>query len=418
MDVARALLKARLVAVALAVLAAACLALPHSARADLLRGVDYTTYSANSYGTPASDASLARLAQDGNSDVAILVTQYQADPTSTVIARAATTPTDASLLHAMRTARALGLRVTLKPQVDFLSGGWRGGITPTDPAAWFSSYEQMIDHYADLAREGGASMYEVGTELKSMSRPVYTARWEQLIAGVRERFGGRLTYAANYDEFQQIGFWRSLDYIGVDAYWPVASVSDQPVSALLGAWSSRGYLASLGRASVLNGKPVLFTEVGYRSVVGATIHPGIWDSVAPYDAQEQANAYEAVYEALASQPWFAGLFWWSWPAALPANAWNGGYAPIFKPAESVMTTWNGRLAAGADPFVPAPAPAAGPGRAPEVQAPGRAPRKPVKHGKRTGRGARSHRRHAKRHHRKKRGTGCARRAHSLRCRTR
>lgn len=422
MDCVRAPRKARLIAALLAGLTAACLALPRTASADWQRGVAYTAYSASAYGAPASDASLARLARDGNTDVAIVVTVYMAGPNSISVGATSSTPTDAGVLHAMQTARSLGLRVTLKPQVDLLVGGWRGGIAPTDPAAWFDSYEATIDHYADLARQGSASMYVIGTEFKSMTRPMYTARWQQLISGVRDRFDGRLTYAANWDEYQQVGFWGSLDYIGVDAYWPVATASDQPVSALFSAWGSRGYLASLQRESALAGKPVLFTEIGYRSVAGATIHPGIWDSVAPYDAQEQANAYEAAYEALASQPWFAGLYWWSWPAALPPNAWNGDYTPTYKPAESVMDSWNARLAAADAPAEPAPPTAPAP--TPVVPAPPAAPapaapRKPVtSHAKRSKKTARKHHKRAGRHTRKKRRSGCARRGHSLRCRSR
>lgn len=378
MDGVRAPRRARLVAVA--GLAAVCLAQPHAARAELQRGVAYTTYSANTYGAAASDASLARLAGDGNSHVAIVVTRYMANPYSIVVAPTASTPTDASILHAMQTAHAFGVSVTLKPQIDIRSGGWRGGIAPLDPSAWFNSYEATIDHYADLAREGGASLLVVGTEFKSMTGPLYTARWRQLIAGVRARFSGQLTYAANWDEFQRVGFWPSLDYIGVDAYWPVASSSDEPVSALVSAWTSRGYIASLGAVASRVGKPVLLTEVGYRSIVGATIHPGIWDSVGSYDPQEQANAYEAAYEALAGQPWFAGLYWWSWPAALPPDAENGDYTPTFKPAESVMKSWNASLApapVAADPVMSAPV-AAAPGQPPVTPVPVKSNQKPAK----------------------------------------
>lgn len=356
MDGVRAPHRARLIAAAIACVSLACVALPRVAAAEWERGMDYATYSADAYGTPASDASLARLAQDGNSAVSIVVTRYMASPIATTVAPTASTPTDASILHAMRTAHALGLSVTLKPQINLLSGGtWVGGIAPADPAAWFDSYEATLDHYADLAREGAASMLVVGTEIKPMTWPWYTSRWKQLIAGVRARFSGKLTYAANWDEFQHVGFWSDLDYIGVDAYWPLANAGDQPVAALLSAWTSRGYLTSLRNESLAVGKPVLFTEIGYRSVVGATIHPNIWDSVVPYDATEQANAYEAAYEALADKPWFAGLYWWSWPAALPPNAWNGDYVPAFKPAEGVLKSWNAKLASvAADPVEPAP----------------------------------------------------------------
>jgi Glycoside Hydrolase Family 113 len=341
----------------LAVLAA--MLAPAAASADWQRGVDYTTYSASTYGTQASDASLSRLASDGNDSVSIVVTQYMSDPFSTVIAPDPRTPTDASLLHAMQTAKALGLHVTLKPQIDVDTGSWRGALNPVSPDAWFTSYEAMIDHYADLAQQGGAGMLVVGTELKSLSGAAYTSRWEQIIAGIKQRFSGALTYAANFDEYWRVGFWGSLDYIGVDAYFPLSSGGGDSVQDLVSAWTSRGYTHTLQAVSQAFGRPVLFTEIGYRSVAGATVHPNIWDSSGAYDMSEQQNAYEAAFEVFAGQPWFAGMYWWSWPAALPPSGWNSDYTPTFKPSEDILRSWNGRLTpkSGTTPggvFKPAP----------------------------------------------------------------
>jgi glycosyl hydrolase family 113 len=120
---------------------------------------------------------------------------------------------------------------------------------------------------------------------------------------------------------------------------------DPPVSELVSAWSERGYVAALGQASALAGKPVLFTEIGYRSQPYAAAHPGVWDTFAPPDPQAQANAYEAAYEVFSGQPWFAGMYWWNWPALLPADGQDSDYPPILKPAENVMSAWNARLRA-------------------------------------------------------------------------
>jgi len=105
---------------------------------------------------------------------------------------------------------------------------------------------------------------------------------------------------------------------------------------------------------------------------------------------EQQNANEAAYEVFAGQPWFAGIYWWSWPATLPANGWNSDY----KPSEDVMRSWNARLArmSGTTPppdGVSKPAPPAAP----------TPPHKAKKHKKRhvakkKHRRAKKHRRHA------------------------
>jgi len=364
-----------------ALLALAMLAVPATAHADWQRGVDFTTYTASTYGTAASDASLARAAASGNDSVSIVITQYMDSATSNTIRANGATPTDASILHAMASARGLGLKVTLKPQVDLTTGAWRGTIAPTDPNAWFASYESMIDHYADLAKQGGATMLVMGTEFKTMSGSAYTPRWQQIIAGIRQRFSGQLTYAANWNEYQQVKFWGDLDFIGVDAYYPLSDLPAPTLSQLSSAWTSRGYVNALQTASQQYGRQVLFTEIGYRSIVGAAITPNIWNSQALYSMDEEANAYEAAFQAFSGRSWFAGMYWWSWPASLPANGWNGDYTPTYKPAEDVMRTWNQRLAGGGGhgPAAPGPLPPAIPAQ-PVVAAPPTSQRPlPVEH---------------------------------------
>ena len=330
----------------LLIVAALCLvALPAAAHAEWQRGVNFTNYKPNAYAMPGTDTSLARVAADGNDSVEIVTTWYSADANSNTIAPDVNrTPTDFSLLHAMQQARSLGLKVVLKPHVNINSGAWRGGIHPTDPSAWFSSYEAFIDHYAELAQQGGGSMLVVGDELKSMSGWNNASRWQSIIAGIKQRFGGKLTYAANYDEYKNVSFWSSMDYVGVDAYFALATTSDPSVADLVSAWSSRGYLTDLQKAASVTGKPVVFTEIGYRSEPDTASHPAVWNSTAPVDLVAQANAYEAAFRAFAGRSWFAGMYWWNWPAALPASGQDSDYPPYLKPAEQVMKSWNALLA--------------------------------------------------------------------------
>jgi hypothetical protein len=341
-------LRARTVLVAL-VLSVAALAVPAIANAEWQRGVNFTTYGAWTYSGAGSDSSLQRAAADGNNSVEIIPTWFQQDATSTTIAPNGSTTTDASVLHAMQTAHALGMRVVLKPHDHTVTGTWVGTLAPSDVNAWFASYQNFIYHYADLAQQGGASQLVVGTELKSLSGSAYTSRWQQIIAGIRQRFSGKLTYAANWNEYGQVKFWGSLDYIGVDAYFPLVNTVGASVSDLVSAWTSRGYVDSLHNISTAYGRPVLFTEIGYRSVSDTAIHPNIWTSTGTIDLGAQATAYEAAFETFAGRPWFAGMYWWNWPATLPSSGSNDDYPPVFKPAESVMSSWNATLAAASQP---------------------------------------------------------------------
>ena len=90
-------------------------------------------------------------------------------------------------------------------------------------------------------------------------------------------------------------------------------------------------------------RPVLFTEIGYRSIEGAAIEP--WNSTVrrSIDLQEQVDAYEALFETFWDQPWFAGLYVWDWR---PRHGSAGGstddhFSPQNKPAEDVLRTWFG-----------------------------------------------------------------------------
>ncbi len=106
-------------------------------------------------------------------------------------------------------------------------------------------------------------------------------------------------------------------------------------------------------------RPVLFTEVGYKSATGAAIEPWVWpergrDLTA--DPATQANAYEAFFETFWHRPWFAGAYFWKWHPwpEWPALTDHTGFTPQGKPALAVLSRWyaasaaSNRAAAAAD----------------------------------------------------------------------
>jgi hypothetical protein len=314
---------------------------PATAPQGFQHGFVLTGWSSHAYLEPGSDAALRRMREDGSDHVAIFTQWFLSDPAASVLAPdPVRTPSDAALMHAMSSARQQGMAVTMKPQVGIRSGGWIGAAHPADGAAFWHGYRAMLLHYADLAQRGGASTLVIGTEMRTMSSD--DARWRRLIADARSQFHGALTYAANYDEFLSVPFWDALDYIGIDAYFPLTDESHpSPTEAeLAAAWSSRGYLRAIEGLSRRTGKKVLFTELGYRSVHASAVHPSAWNEPGAIDPQAQANAYEAFYEAVARRPWMAGAYWWS---VTPGSGWAGDYSPIGKAAERTLAFWNPRL---------------------------------------------------------------------------
>lgn len=251
------------------------------------------------------------------------------------------TPPDDDVRRLIDSAHAADLRVMLKPFVDSDDGTWRGDLRPADPAAWFADYASMTRHYADLAAQAGAELFCLGTDL-GFAETSPTADWPELIADVRRRYRGPLTYAASHAPssgaggYASVPFWDDLDFIGVNAYFPL---SDRLIShaQLADAWNVWLEEIEGWRADRNLDRRVIFTELGYRSAATAAIQPRADDPVAPHevDPELQASLYTAFFGLPYRREALQGVFWWRWdPDA--ADADDSTFAPNGKPAESVL----------------------------------------------------------------------------------
>ena len=161
--------------------------------------------------------------------------------------------------------------------------------------------------------------------------------WRDLIAEIRAVYDGDLTYAANwYDDFEHIPFWDALDYVGVQAYFPLSEDEAPTVEALRAGWAD--HETSLRAVHEQTGKPVLFTEIGYRDVGHAAARPWEWpERHATPEADEalQARLYTAFFEEVWPEPWLAGAMLWKfYPPSDRDHA--GDFTPQGKAAEAVI----------------------------------------------------------------------------------
>jgi HD-GYP domain-containing protein (c-di-GMP phosphodiesterase class II) len=297
------------------------------------QGANITAYTRDAYHGSAATQALDRLHDDGIRRVAIVVTWYMTDPAASAVAPdPRRTPSDSAVTELARNAKARGLSVLIKPQVDVRDGSFRGDIQPQSRSAWFASYQAMISHYASLADHAGADAMTVGVELRSLSQDA--TDFDAVIAAARLRFDGTLTYAANWDEAEQVPFWNQLDAIGVDAYYPLASASGESEAQLVAAW--KPIVGRLGRLSTNVGRPVMLTELGYAARPDAAVDPaGAGDSDGPLDTQAQETAYAAALAAWSGVSWLHGIYWWDWPID-PRDAAGDAYTPRDRPAEAVI----------------------------------------------------------------------------------
>lgn len=245
------------------------------------------------------------------------------------------------LLPAMiASAQNQGYQVMLKPHVDFNGGSvFRGDFELKDEADWLvfeQSYQEMILSQARFSAQYGLEIFCIGTELRNfaLQRPAF---WENLIRAVRAVYAGKLVFAANWDDFMQIPFWDSLDYLGINAYFPLSpeTFPNQEELAIAANWYS-SYLQDYQTSFC---KPVLFTEFGFRSVDGgAWKHWEIPLNSTEVNWEVQEKAYEVFFATFWTQSWVAGGFLWEWQAReLPPG--NGRWSPQGKPAEAVIVRW-------------------------------------------------------------------------------
>ena len=313
-----------------------------------MRGFNYPSWWHDEYLSPQSPVSLDRIAGTGANWITIVPTQYMENERSVVIAPEINgrTASDAALARAIDDAHARGLKVLLKPHVDVSNDIWRGEIQPDDAHAWFSSYRTMMDGYARLANAHGVEMIAVGTELASMSGPEYAGEWNSVIGLLRSLYSGPLTYAASQNEYNSVCFWGSLDFLGIDIYFPLSDAGLPSIDELAVGWT--GYNGFHGRANWVESleswqarwnKPVIFTELGYRSVRYTARSHWDYSSAGDYDGDLQARAYETVFRVFGNRPWLAGVFWWDWSVTDNGGLGDTNYTIINKPAEAVVSNW-------------------------------------------------------------------------------
>ncbi|MBF9237668.1 hypothetical protein I2I05_09700 [Hymenobacter sp. BT683] len=259
---------------------------------------------------------------------------------------------DAGLLHTAQLAHQHGIRTLLKPHLWVRGNGtWPGDINMTsekDWDTWFASYASYILHYAEVAEKGHFDGLCIGTELLHATEPAHDKAWRRLIRQIRRVYHGPLTYAANWSgEYQQVTFWDALDYVGIQAYFPLSTTNAPSLEALMLGWQPHLRELALWQKKIK--KPIVFTEVGYKTTPDAAIRPWEWPertaTVATPDETTQARCYEALFRACWGLPWLKGMFIWKWyPGLAPDGPGrrHADFTPQHKPAEAVLARWYGQ----------------------------------------------------------------------------
>lgn len=213
---------------------------------------------------------------------------------------------------AVKALHSRGIQVMLKPQLWIAHGDFTGHLSMNSDADWQQFEERYMDFimsYANLAKNEGVEMLCIGTEMKLFvqARPEF---WQRLIKEVREVYSGKISYAENWDAYTEVSFWKDLDFIGIDAYFPIAKGKLPKPKKLVAGWKLIG--GKLAAFSEVLDRKVIFTEYGYRSIPSCAEKPWDYSSSEEQSENAQYNALAALYKVIWNEPFIQGGFLWKW----------------------------------------------------------------------------------------------------------
>jgi hypothetical protein len=297
------------------------------------------------YGTPYTAALLDELVRLGANAVAITPFGRLWSLSSTEIELDFELPYEVNrraIRELIRQAHDRGLRVIVIPHLWIETGGWRGEIEHADEAGWLAyqnAYREFVLEWAKNAEADGADALSIGVECKSWSGR-FGPYWAELIQEIRQRFHGSLTYSANWDEVEDVLFWDQLDWIGINAFYPLASANNASYAEYEAR--ARDVMKKLAELSALHQMPVVLTEIGYTTRANAAVEPWLWPDDMQnvvIDEHEQARALYAIGRAAADEPSVLGFFVWRYYANLDDVSQEAiwGFSPHGKLAEPVLS---------------------------------------------------------------------------------
>lgn len=278
---------------------------------------------------------LAEIVALGATHVALVVPIYQTDGSSDDLALDTRySPTLAAVADAVRAANRDRLEVMLFPIVRLAaprSGEWRGTLAPRDRDRWFQRYGELLGQLAAVGAVTGAKRLVIGSELSTLdASPADLDRWRPVLDRIRGLFHGPLVYSANWDHYRDAQLYDLVDEEGISAYFALREPGMPADDATLETgW--RRLRAELEGWRVGRSRPLVFTELGYRSRAGATAAP--WDETpgGTPDLEEQRRAFAAFRRVWTGASSLDGIYIWNWYGY--GGAGTIGYTPRGKPAE-------------------------------------------------------------------------------------
>lgn len=298
----------------------------------------------NGYGSQKAKQSLIHQKNMGANSMAIVPYTFMQNGTQVsaipVIKRAGM-ENEESIITSSEHAQNLNLQVVLKPQIWLGNNQWPGEIEMNSEKEWkqfFKHYRHWIFHHAILAEIYNWEVLCIGTEMVKTTLK-RKKDWINLVEDIRKIYGGQLTYAANWgEEFENTEIWSTLDFIGINCYYPLSQqdeASDEELEAAFGE-----VMKKIERVHRKYKKPVVFTEIGFPSLYAPWKKPHEDWGDFEENQKHQERCYEIVFKCIKNKQWCNGILWWKYPSDTEYEPRRKtGFTPHNKLAEHTVEKW-------------------------------------------------------------------------------
>jgi hypothetical protein len=242
-----------------------------------LSSVVYTEYGSSAFSNVDNQAYLDLIDKTRLKTVSVLFTCHTQDKYSDKIdCHSENSPKLKRIVELLKTQKDNNFKTTLRIYVDLLSGDWRALWEPKNKKQAFVNLENAIIETISQFPPNTIDLLIIGAEYEKLTLPKYYVNWQKLIANVRKVYSGLLTYGANTNlsdqnipEVHWVPFWKELDYVGLDYYYPVSKPSHN-------LEAHNDYLKKLTEPIKSINNKIFINEVGVPLAANGYLKPYEW----------------------------------------------------------------------------------------------------------------------------------------------
>ena len=253
--------------------------------------------------------------------------QYDYDPS--VSNAWAKTARDEDILDLLSWINGAGLDAEMAIQLHVAEeyektyGGHRSFVKPDSIDEWFSSYTDLIVHYARLAEQGGAEYFRPVVEFNTMQKE--TEHMNRLLDATGQVFSGGLVVAesTNHYIYDTAPFWfgEFWDHpsvmLGLNCWASTMETqADQRLSYMVERFISDWKPVVEYYRGEFPSTPIIFSEIGCFNTDGSVLGLSTVDAGEVRDDQEMADAW-AAYLIATEYLGLDGINVWTMELALP-----------------------------------------------------------------------------------------------------